>query len=303
MKISDEPRIEDVPPLRKSEAEKSIDEAIHAYAEGQKADGKNDSAEIIAAINSLADSYNDKHHGRDRNDSVRTSIDIATMLLLLATAVFTGSAWWVFREQLRETERVYAPIKESAAAAKASAEAATASAEAAKAAVELSDKTTERRLRAYVDISDIGINVITPPGGSESQLVGVLIIKNFGATPSNNVEVSDRSVLRKYPLGSAALPERSKNPIVTARFAPGQERKINVPMEESAITAEQRAAWEKEAIAAYFYGTVKYDDIFERTCTIYFKVLRSKADGDVSRFAVDGNNVECSKSPSPPKPP
>jgi hypothetical protein len=303
MKISDEPEIEDVPPLKKSEAEKSIDEAIHAYAEGQKADNKNDSAEMIAAINSLADSYNDKHHKRDRNDNVKTFIDIATILLLFGTAAFTGSAWWVFREQLHEMERVYAPIKESAAAAKASAEAATASAEAARAAVELSDKTTERRLRAYVDISDIGINIITPSGANEPQLVGVLVIKNFGATPSNNVEISARTVLRKYPLGSTALPERSKNPIVTARFAPGQERKINVPMEESAITTEQRAAWEKEAIAAYFYGTVSYDDIFERTCTIYFKVLRSKTDGDVSRFAVDGNNVECSKVPSPPKPP
>jgi hypothetical protein len=301
MKISDEPEIEDVPPLRKGEAERSIDEAIHAYAEGQKADNKNGSAEIIAAINSFADSYNDKHH--NRNDNFKKFIDIATILLLFGTAVFTGSAWWVFSGQLNEMEKVYAPIKESAAAAKASAEAATASAEAARAAVELSDKTTERRLRAYVDISDIGINVITAPGGNEPQLVGVLVIKNFGATPSNNVEISGRTVLRKYPLGSTSLPERSKNPIVTARFAPGQERKINVPMEESAITAEQRAAWEKEAIAAYFYGTVKYDDIFERTCTIYFKVLRNKTDGDVSHFAVDGNNVECSKPPSPPKPP
>jgi hypothetical protein len=301
MKISDEPRIEDVPPLKKSEAERSIDEAIHAYAEGQKTDNKDDSTEIIAAINSFADSYNDKRH--NRNDGFKKFIDIATILLLFGTAVFTGSAWWVFSGQLNEMEKVYAPIKESAAAARASAEAATASAEAARAAVELSDKTTERRLRAYVDISDVGINVVTAPGGNESQLVGILVIKNFGATPSNNVEVSARTVLRKYPLGSASLPERSKNPIVTARFAPGQERKINVPMEESAITAEQRAAWEKEAIAAYFYGTVKYDDIFERTCTIYFKVLRNKTDGDVSRFAVDGNNVECSKAPSPPKPP
>jgi hypothetical protein len=152
-----------------------------------------------------------------------------------------------------------------------------------------------------VDISDIGINVV--PGGNDAQLVGVLVIKNFGASPSDDIEISARTIFGKYPLGSLSLPARSHNPIVTARFAPGQERKVNIPMEESAITAEQRAAWEKEAIAAYFYGTVKYDDIFERTCTIYFKVLRNKTDGDVSHFAVDGNNVECSKPPSPPKPP
>jgi hypothetical protein len=70
-------------------------------------------------------------------------------------------------------------------------------------------------------------------------------------------------------------------------------------MEESAITAEQRAAWEKETIAAHFYGTVKYNDVFDRTCIISFNVLRSKTDGDISRLASNGNNVACSK-PSPP---
>jgi hypothetical protein len=286
------------PSLKKSEVAKPIDEAIDCDAERQELDNKKRFTEIVAA-----DSYNAQHNKPARNDKVRAFIDIATILLLFGTALFTGSAWWVFRGQLQEMERAYAPIKESAEAAKASAEAAKASAEAAKAAVELPDKTAERQLRAYVDISDIGINVTTVPGGNDAKLIGVLVIKNFGATPSNNIEISARTIFWKYPLGSISLPDRSKNPIVTARFAPGQERKVNVPMEESAITAEQRAAWEKETIAAYFYGTVKYDDVFDRTCTIYFKVLRSKTDGDISRFAADGNNVECSKPASPPMPP
>lgn len=291
------------PSFDKSEAEKSIEEAIHASTERQNAENKDTATEIIAAINSFADSYNAQRIRDDRKNKVKTFVDIATMLLLFGTALFTGSAWWVFREQLHQIERAYAPIKESAEAANASAEAAKASAEAAKAAVELSTETAERQLRAYVDISDIGINVITVPGGNDAQLVGVLVIRNFGATPSNDIQISARTIFGKYPLGSISLPARSKNPIVTARFAPGQERKVNVPMEELAITAEQRAGWEKETIAAYFYGTVKYNDVFERTCTIYFNALRSKADGDISRFASKGNNVECSKPPPPPKPP
>jgi hypothetical protein len=192
-------------------------------------------------------------------------------------------------------QKAYGPIKESAEAAKSSAEAAKSSAEAAKAAVELSDRTAARRLRAYVDISDIGINVVTIPGGNDAKIVGILVVENFGATPSNNVEISARTIIRKYPLGPITLPERSANPIVTARFAPGQERKVNIPMEEVAITPEQRAAWEKETIAAYFYGTIKYDDVFERSCTIYFIALRSKTDGDTTRFASEGNSVQCSK--------
>jgi hypothetical protein len=129
----------------------------------------------------------------------------------------------------------------------------------------------------------------------------VLVIKNFGASPSDDIEISARTIFGKYFLGSISLPARSHNPIVTARFAPGQERKVNIPMEESAITAEQRAAREKETIAAHFYGTVKYNDVFQRTCTIYFKVLRSKTDGDISRLVSNGNNVACSKASLPTK--
>ena len=282
MKISEQPETEDLPPPRKNEAEQSIGEAINAYAERQKV-------------------RNDTYDKRNRKDTFKALFYVAVIVLLFAIATFTGSAWWIFREQLHEAERAYEPITEAAAAAKVSADAARASAEAATAAVELSDEIAERRLRAYVDLSDIAINVIAVPGGNDAQLVGVLVIKNFGATPSNNVEISARTIFRKYPLGSTSLPERSKNQIVTARFAPGQEQRSMFPWRKSAITAEQRASWEKEAIAAYFYGTVKYDDVFERTCTIYFKVLKSKTDGDISRFAVDGNNVQCFKPPSPQK--
>jgi hypothetical protein len=290
-----------MPSFGKSEVENSIEEAIHASAERQKAENRETATEIITAINSFADSYNSQRIKDERKNKVKAFIDITTMLLLFGTALFTGSAWWVFREQLHQMERAYAPIKESAEATKASAEAAKASAEAARAAVELSTETAERQLRAYVDISDIGINTITVPGGNDVQLVGVLLIKNFGATPSNDIEISARTIFGKYPLGSLSLPARSHNPIVTARFAPGQERKVNIPMEESAITAEQRAAWEKETIAAYFYGMVKYNDVFDRTCTVSFKVLRSKTDGDISRLASNGNNVACSKPSPPPK--
>jgi hypothetical protein len=288
------------PPSRQSEVDNSLNETIH---ERQKAEDKKESTEVIAPTNNFAEPYTNKHNKLSLKDRIKAFVDISTILLLFGITLFTGSAWWVFKEQLYEMERAYAPIKESAEAARASAEAAKASAEAAKAAVELSDRTAERRLRAYIDISDIGINIITVAGGNDAQLLGVLVIKNFGATPSDNIEISARTIFRKYPLGSISLPERSKNPIVTARFAPGQERKVNVPMEEPAITAEQRAAWEKEAIAAYFYGTIKYDDIFERTCIIYFKVLRSKTDGDSSRFASDGNLVQCSKPAPAPEPP
>jgi hypothetical protein len=284
----------------KSEVEKSIEEAIHARAERQKVDNKETAAEIIAAISNFSDSFNDQRIKYDRRNKTKCFIDIAAVLLLFGTALFTGSSWWVFREDLHEIEKAYAPIKESADAAKASAEAAKVSAEAAKAAVELSTKTAERQLRAYVDIYDIGINIVAVPGGNDAQLVGVLVIKNFGATPSNDIEISTRTIFGKYPLGSASLPARSRNSIVTARLAPNQERKVNVRMEESAITAEQRAAWEKETIAAYFYGTVKYNDVFERACIVRFNVLKSKADGDGSRFASSGNNAECSVSPLPP---
>jgi hypothetical protein len=282
-----------LPPSWKGEANKLEEEETHVSTEQQEISDR--STEIAAALNRFDNSYNTQNNKPERKDKARAFIDIATILLLFGTALFTGLTWFVFRGQLQEMQKAYGAIKESAEAAKSSAEAAKSSAEAAKEAVELSDRTAERRLRAYVDISDIGINVVTIPGGNDAKIVGVLVVKNFGATPSNNVEISARTVFRKYPLGPIPLPERSANPIVTARFAPGQERKVNIPMEEPAITPEQRASREKEAIAAYFYGTIKYNDVFERTCTIYFRALRSKTDGDISRFALEGNSVECSK--------
>jgi hypothetical protein len=129
-----------MPSFSKSEVENSIEEAIHASAERQKADNRETATEIITAINSFAESYNAQRIKHERKNKVKAFIDITTMLLLFGTAVFTGSAWWVFREQLHQMERAYAPIKESAEAAKASAEAAKASAEAARAAVELSTR-------------------------------------------------------------------------------------------------------------------------------------------------------------------
>ena len=282
MKISEQPETEDLPPPRKNEAEQSIGEAINAYAERQKV-------------------RNDTYDRETEKIRFKALFYVAVIVLLFGIALlldplggFSGNNCTRRNGLMRRSRKLLRLLMFLLMLRKTSAEAA-------KAAVELSTEIAERRLRAYVDLSDIAINVIAVPGGNDAQLVGVLVIKNFGATPSNDVEISARTIFRKYPLGSTSLPERSKNQIVTARFAPGQERRINVPMEESAITAEQRASWEKEAIAAYFYGTVKYDDVFERTCTIYFKVLKSKTDGDISRFAVDGNNVQCFKPPSPQK--
>jgi hypothetical protein len=260
-----------MPPATKSEAEKSLEEAIRAYAERQKTETKDSLG--MAGLHNSSNSYSDENRQRTRNDTRNIYFDIAIIVLLSCSALFTGLAWWVFREQLQEMEKAYAPIKEIAEAAKASADAARASAEAAKASVESVEKATETRLRAYVDIADIGINITQAPVNNDAKLVGVLVIKNFGATPSN-VDISARTVFGKYPLGPSLLPEPS-GPMITARFAPGQERRLNVQMEEPAITPEQRTAWDKETIAAYFYGTIKYDDVFKRTCAIAFRVLRT----------------------------
>ena len=41
-------------------------------------------------------------------------MDVFTLFLVAATALFTGLAWWVFKGQLAEMQRVYGPVSEQA---------------------------------------------------------------------------------------------------------------------------------------------------------------------------------------------
>ena len=107
-----------LPPSWKSEVQKTVEEAANATGERQKADNEKYSAEIASAIKSFIDAFNAQSNKPERKDKIKRFLDIATVVLLFGTAVFTGLGWLVFREQLGEMQKVYTPIKNSADAAK-----------------------------------------------------------------------------------------------------------------------------------------------------------------------------------------
>jgi len=89
-----------LPPSWKGEIEKAVEEKAHTSAEGQKAEAANNAAGIPQQIKALVDAYNTQHDKPERKDKLKRFLDIATVVLLFFTALFTGLAWLVFRGQL-----------------------------------------------------------------------------------------------------------------------------------------------------------------------------------------------------------
>jgi hypothetical protein len=120
-------------------------------------------------------------------DKFKRAIDIATVVLLFATALFTALAWYVFRsqlqtfnEQLTEMRKVYQPINDQAVAAKDAAIAAQASASTAEKALIAGE-------RPWIDITKIEIaNDITFDTNGARISLNVTLL-NRGRSPATNV--------------------------------------------------------------------------------------------------------------------
>ena len=117
-----------LPPSWKGEVEKVVEDKANARSERQKTE--DDKNAITTAIQTFIHTYNAQHNKPERKDKVKRVLDIATVILLFGTALFTALAWLVFKgqlhvfeKQLAEMQKVYGPIKGSADAAKAQSEA------------------------------------------------------------------------------------------------------------------------------------------------------------------------------------
>src|SRR6202035_2594009 len=87
-------------PLWKSEIQKAVEETANAASERQKAENKQDASEIAVQIKAFVDAYQAQNTKPKRKDKLKRFLDIATVALLFGTALFSGLAWLVFRDQL-----------------------------------------------------------------------------------------------------------------------------------------------------------------------------------------------------------
>ena len=89
-----------MPPSWKTEIEETVEKAAHSSNERQKTNNDKNASEIASGIKSLHNTYQTQSNKSEKADKVKRAIDIATVVLLFFTALFTGLAWWVFRGQL-----------------------------------------------------------------------------------------------------------------------------------------------------------------------------------------------------------
>jgi hypothetical protein len=96
-----------LPPSWKREVQKAVEETANASGERQKAENEKNTAEITAAIEGFVHAYSAQHNKPKRKDKIKRVLNVATVVLLFGTAIFTGLGWWIFRGQLGEMIRAY----------------------------------------------------------------------------------------------------------------------------------------------------------------------------------------------------
>jgi hypothetical protein len=85
----------------KLEIEETVEKAANSTSERQKANNDKNSSEVSAEIKALTDAYKAQHNKSEEPDKVKRALDVATVVLLFATALFTALAWLVFKGQLK----------------------------------------------------------------------------------------------------------------------------------------------------------------------------------------------------------
>lgn len=120
-----------------------------------------------------------------------------------------------------------------------------------------SEKTAERQLRAYVNIS---MAMAKPNGETFDYYIEA---KNFGQTPAYNVRLKYGVELRDFPSTSPfTFPE---GPVASSAVLPP-----GIPMHDAFTPAQvlgpnQRKDFNEGRKAIYVIGTITYDDIFDKS--------------------------------------
>src|ERR1043166_7618626 len=103
-----------LPDSWKRDIEESIEKAQRRSDEGHKSSDTEKGAAIVAALTAIKHHFEREAEKERRPKKIKIWTDAITLLLVAFTALFTGLAWWVFRGQLREMEKVFEPISQQA---------------------------------------------------------------------------------------------------------------------------------------------------------------------------------------------
>ncbi len=143
-------------------------------------------------------------------------------------------------------------------------------------------KHSERELRAYVSITEIGTRNFVPNGRAETKVT----IKNSGKTPAYDLRIVTTFDIHKIPRdefrhSSAQGTDESKGVL-----GPGIEI-IAGGISRRPLTPQEHQATVRGEIAAFFFGMIEYTDAFKKRRFTNFRYV-----GKLSREAVSWNVSE-----------
>ena len=173
-------------------------------------------------------------------------------LMFFATMVavgLTGFGIWLIKRTLDET-------KVAAKHTEGMLEEAKKTTEAAHAAIQATDKNAERQLRAYVHISNAEVVTIGPASNQEV----VLVIKNYGQTPSSHARTRAGAGVQEWPL-KTQLPDVPEDILEgIGPLPPGRPGTLSVPVPK--LNDREMGELQAGRAAIFCYGEITYDDGF-----------------------------------------
>jgi hypothetical protein len=141
---------------------------------------------------------------------------------------------------------------------------------------------SERELRAYVSITEIGTREFVPNGHPETKIT----IENSGKTPAYDLRIVTTFDIHKIPRdeylhSSAQSTDESKGVL-----GPGVEI-ISGGISRRPLTPQEHQATVRGEIAAFFFGIIEYTDAFKKRRFTNFRYV-----GKLSREGISWNVSE-----------
>jgi hypothetical protein len=198
---------------------------------------------------------------------------------LIATVALTGLTLIVFRMQLEEMQKAYAPIRDQAVASQKS--------------VELAERTAARQLRAYI-LFDGGLVDRFGHG-----FMVKLAVKNSGQTPAYNLTYAWDAKVLPYPLKVDGIIYPSPNPEQSADIGASISTTLGDP-QFLAMSEQDVQDVQNRMKAVYVFASLSYRDTFQRTQTAQFVAVNlPQGPTDPSSWAMRNYFSSVSDSPCP----
>ena len=274
-----------LPPSWKSEVEKSIEEEANRSAAKRESSNAEQSAAIARQLTALIDQLKGEEDREKRPKQIKIWTDAITLFLVAATAVFTGLAWLVFKEQLGEMQRAYGPISEQAVAATSAAKTA-------------SDALTKAQ-RPFVYQKSIWYRPFTKDGKKAWR--GLIEWENSGLTPTKTATFELVCPTLPFPLGTGLIDPYALKRLMAEQKKIGRIFQILAPKQskfggQCEFLSDEMAKVKNGIATTYIIGQVTYDDIFNishitRHCEYIYQI-----EGDPAAFtSIEVSGISCAR--------